>query len=286
VITVALAPDPLKVLEGIELSGDLNTSEGDVLANIQHSIRLGYPQVKPQPAQPDRVVLVGGGPSLEETFGELRDLVFAGAKLVTVNGAYQWCLDRNLRPSAQIVLDARATNARFVQPTVPGCKYLLASQCHPETWAAVRGCPEVWIWHSLSEASAYKDVLDAYYLKAWHGVIGGTTVITRALVLLRALGYLRFDLFGVDSCWLDRSHHAFDQPENDLDRRMRILVHPTGHPELGQTFDCAPWHLQQLQDFLQIVRIHGHHFLMSVHGPGLLAYALRASAELVLTEQE
>jgi hypothetical protein len=278
--------DPLKVLEGIELRGDLNTSDDALEGHIRHAIRLGYPQVKPQPAQPDRVVLVGGGPSLASTFDELRDLAFAGAKLVTVNGAYQWCLERNLRPSAKIVLDARATNARFVSPVVPQCKYLLASQCHPETWQAVRGRSDVWIWHSMSESSVHRALLDEYYLGAWYPVIGGTTVLTRALVLLRALGYLRFDLFGADSCWLDGAHHAFDQVENRRDRRLTIQAHPTGHPEKARLFECAPWHLQQLNDFLQIVRIHGDKFLLNIHGPGLLAYALEASADLVVTEKE
>jgi hypothetical protein len=132
-------PDILKVLDGIELKGTINTPDEGLLANIRHSIRLGYPQVRPQPAQHDRVCLVGGGPSLESTFDELRDLYFAGAKVVTVNGSYQWCLDRNIRPSAHVVLDARPENARFVNPAIPQCKYLIASQCAPETWAQMAG---------------------------------------------------------------------------------------------------------------------------------------------------
>jgi hypothetical protein len=272
-------PDILKVLDGIEMVGAINTPDAGLLANIEHSIRLGYPQVRPQPSQADRVVLVGGGPSLNDTFDELRDLYFAGAKVVTVNGSYQWCLDRNIRPSAHVVLDARASNARFVNPAVPNCKYLLASQCAPETWAAVEGRKDVWIWHAVApDNEILKPTLDAYYAGQWMPTPGGTTVSLRALLLLRAMGFLRFDLFGVDSCFMDGKGHAYEQPENDRDKAYPFVVHPTGHPELSRTFMCAPWMAKQLECFLQSVRLHGHQFLLNVHGDGLLAYALKSSA--------
>jgi len=78
-MTETLTEDKLKVLEGIELRGHVNTPQDKVVANIQHSIRLGYPQLKPQAPQMDRVCLGGGGPSLESTFEELRDLYCDGA---------------------------------------------------------------------------------------------------------------------------------------------------------------------------------------------------------------
>jgi hypothetical protein len=277
--------DILKVLEGVELTGHLNTPDAEIIANVRHSMRLGYPQIRQQAAQKDRVCLVGGGPSLEDTFGELRDLYFAGAKVVTVNGSYQWCLQRNIRPSAQIVLDARQDNARFIDPLVPQCRYLIASQCHPETWARVHEREDVWIWHSVSgENDVLKPILDHYYRQQWVPIPGGTTVIMRALTLLRTIGFVRFDLFGVDSCYLDGQHHAYAQPENDRDKPRAFSVHPTGHPELARVFQCAPWHVQQLACFLQTVRINGQHFVLNVHGDGLLAYALRASADIELSE--
>jgi hypothetical protein len=184
--TTAETADRLKVIDGIDLSaGTINTSDERLLANIAHSIRLGYPQIRPQGAQMERVCLVGGGPSLDDTFKELRDLYFAGAKVVTVNGSYQWCIDRNIRPSAHIVLDARPENARFVQPAIPQCKYLIASQCAPETWAALEGRPDVWIWHAVAQDNTIaKPVLDAFYLGQWMPTPGGTTVVMRALSIL------------------------------------------------------------------------------------------------------
>jgi hypothetical protein len=278
--------DTLTVLEGVTLQGQVNVSDDVLLANIRSAIRRPYPQIKPQAPSPDRVVLVGGGPSLKDTADELVELVRAGAKLVTVNGAYQWCLDRNLTPSTQIVMDARPSNARFVSPALPLCRYLIASQCAPETWDAVDGRPHVWMFHAAAGGDgAMKELLDRHYLGQWFGVGGGVTVISRAIMLLRALGYLRFDLFGVDSCFMGDAHHAYAQPENEADKAYTFTASPADAPHLARVFHCAPWHVKQLECLLQLIKINGDHFQLCVHGDGLLAYALRTSAEVQMSTE-
>lgn len=278
----------LQVLEGIQLvDGRLNVDDDTILAQIAASIRRGLPQLAPQPMQPDAIALVCSGPSLPQTYEALYDALAAGAKLVTVNGGYQWCVSRGLIPSMQIVMDARPSTARFVDPALPRCVYAVASQCHASVFDALEGRPQARIFHAVaSEEAPAKAILDAYYLKQWHGIGGGTTVGTRAIALLRTLGYLRMEIFGLDSCWLDGQHHAMAQPENHRDRRIRLSAHPTGHPDLARDFICAPWHLQQVQDALQFIRCHGHQVLLRVHGPGLIAFALESNADIAWTERE
>lgn len=276
----AVADDRLKVLDGIELQGRVNTEDDVLLSHIRSSIRRGHRQIMPHAPNDKRVVLVGGGPSLESTFYELRQLIWEGAELVTLNGAYHWCIERNLQPKMQIIVDARDTNARFLEPEIPKCIYTLASQCHPAVWDAVEGRERVFIFHAAAgDDPATKQVLDDYYGKQWYGVGGGTTAATRALSLLRTLGYMRFDFFGIDSCWMENKHHAYEQAENRHDKRIPFKVEPTGRPDLARIFLCAPWHVKQAEDFLQEVRINGDHFLINVHGDGLLHYLLHASAE-------
>jgi hypothetical protein len=276
-------PEALKVITGIEMEGRMNTEQELVLANIAGAIRRGHPQLPPQAPNGQRVVIVGGGPSLKETEPELVRLVHAGAKLVTLNGAYHWALARNLKPSAQIVLDARDSNARFVEPVVPGCQYLLASQCAPAIYDAVEG-RTVWVWHAATKGEADGNLLDAYYMNRWVGVNGGTTVASRAIGLLRLAGHLRFDLFGIDCCWMDGAHHAYAQAENDSDQRLTIKVGPEDDPTQARAFQCAPWHLKQAEDFLQFIRVCGDQFLLTVHGDGLLAYMMATSAGVLSTE--
>jgi hypothetical protein len=282
--SVDISDEELHVLDGVQLNGEVNVSDEVLLANVRSSIRRSHRQIRPQPSNHDRIALVGGGPSLVDTESELVEAVAAGAKLVTVNGAYHWCLERNLFPRTQIVMDARASNARFVDPYTPGCRYVLASQCAPETWDAVEDRPDVWIWHAAVGADGpLKELLDKFYLGQWLGIGGGITVVTRAISLLRALGYLRFDLFGVDSCFLHGDHHAYAQAENEADRAFPVTVGPKDHPELARVFQCAPWQMKQAECLLQTVRINGDHFLLNVHGDGLFAYMLQVSSELVIT---
>lgn len=272
----------------LEMSGRVNVTDEELLENIAYAVRRGHPQLRPQGPNSERAILVGGGPSLASTEKELVDLYYAGAQVVTVNGAYHWCLERNIRPSIQIVVDARAHNSRFVEPAVPRCSYLLASQCAKPTWDAVQDRERVWIWHALGEGDEkIKELLDVYYLGHWHGVIGGVTVAVRALSLLRMLGYMQFDVFGVDSCWGERrSHHAYDQSENDKDKRLPVRIDPADGSSPGKEFWVAPWHLAQFENFINLVQVAGDAFgRITVHGNGMLAYAMHTlSGDFTVTE--
>lgn len=277
--------DPrLKVIEGLTLRGMTNVSDQVFQANIASAIRRGHPQLRRQAPQGDRICLVGGGPSLTDTMPELLDLLHEGAKLVTVNGAYQWALEHNLTPSVQVMIDGRALNRRFLDPPLLRCNYLIASTCAPEVWDALEGREKVWIFHPVTREDPAAKILDDYYLKNWESVPGGTTVMSRAIFALRLLGYLRFDAFGLDCCWLGDRHHAYEQPENNKDKRWEVRVHPTGHPEQTQTFCCSGWHLKAYEDWLQIIRTSGDQWLLNVHGPGLLATTIQMNADLADAE--
>ncbi len=289
----ALAPNPdLHVIDYHDpvvkhsmATGQMNTAEAQILQNMASAIRRGHTQWRAGPIRPERICLVGSGPSLESTSDTLRDLVWNGAVLVTMNAGYHWAIQHGLKPATQIVLDARSSNARFVEPPVPKCNYVLASQCAPTVWDAVQGRSHVWIFHGvIKDEGATSAMLDAYYFGQWLGVGGGTTVATRALMLLRLAGYVRFDLFGVDCCWLEDQHHAVPQPENATDRRFKVTVGVNGHPETDRTFLLSPWHLKQLEDMLTVLKINGKHFTVSSHGDGLFTHILGALGSVDLSD--
>ena len=279
-----LSPEIKSVIEGVELDGRMNTSDEEVLANIKHSIRLGYGQVWTQGRNPEVVCLVAGGPSLDDTVDELRELVFEGALIVTVNGSYDWCIEHNFKPNAHVVIDARKENAKFLSRPVENCRYYLSSQCHPDSWERVKDRKYVGIMHAFGpDDTEIKKVLDEYYTGGrWENMGGGTTVASRTVGMLRTLGYLRFHLFGVDSCWMGMKNHAYVQDQNKNDRRIKVKANPSNHDEMSRDFFCAPWHLKQLEDFLTFIQTNHRHFLLNVHGDGLLAYALSNYANLEL----
>jgi hypothetical protein len=268
-----------------------NTPNEVLLAQVTQNIRRGLPQVSPHQPNPATALLVCGGPSLAMTERELVEAYWKGGKVCAVNGAYQWCIERNIKPSLAIMLDAREFNARFVEADVPGCRYLLASQCHPKTFEVCRD-RDVLIWHACSAGDAEVDLICDYYFQArdeqgrltgrqtTYPVTLGTTVSVRAISLLRMLGLHWFDIFGLDSCWLDNRHHAYEQPENNRDGRMGVWLRPKDRDDKSVRFECAPWHMKQAQDFMALIRERGNQFQINVRGPGLIATILRTGAEI------
>lgn len=261
--------------------GEVNVSDEGLIANINHSIRLGHPQLYSQPMRPEKVCIVGGGPSLKDTFPKLLAELRAGAKLLTLNGAYNFCMERNLTPSATLVLDARPSNARFVAPLLPECRYWIASQAHPDTWQAVSEAKHVGIWHAAQNGSdsPISQILDKFYLKQWHGAAGGTTVFSRGIGLARMLGYLRFEAFGIDSCFLEGDHHAFPQIENEADRPIKVTVAPENDPSLSKDFITTPWMLKQAEDVMIMIQNLGDNFLINFHGDGLISHMIKTASE-------
>ena len=186
-------------------------------------------------------MIVGGGPSLPQHIEKIKQLRANGVKLITINNAYNWCLDNGLTPSAMVMVDARKFNARFTKPVVEDCKYFIASQCNPSVF---EGLPKdrTYIWHT--QADLLKDILDEQY-KTWWSVPGGSTVLLRAIPLFRMLGFKRFHLFGCDSCLgEDEMHHAYEQKENDGQLVMPVNVS-------GKIFNCNPWMVSQAQEFIR-----------------------------------
>jgi hypothetical protein len=249
----------------------LNVGEAQIRANVAHNLQQGWRQVVPHPTNDLECMILGGGPSLNDFAAEITRQRAEGMKLITLNGAYTWALEHGLTPSAQIIVDVRAFNARFTKPVVEGCRYLIASQCDS---AVLEGLPQdrTWLWHA--NPALIRDLLDAH-LPAWYCIPGGSTVLLRAIPLLRMLGYARFHLYGADSCVMATGHHAYPQPENHDDRTIPVILSGS-----GRVFHCTPWMLSQAEEFQALIKQLGDVFELQVHGDGLLAHILETGAKL------
>lgn len=253
-----------------EIIYKLNTPNELILENVKSSLKRGLKEVKPCYIQNDPIALVCGGPSLDETFPVLEEKVREGMKVVSVNGSHDWLLERGIRPSAHVQIDARAFNSRFVKNWQEKTKYLIASQCHPDVFDTLEGA-DVYLFHCLSTKEEHE------YLESqgdFYEVPGGSTVATRAIPLLRMLGFTRIEVFGFDSCLMNGEHHVYIQEENN----EAVLVNVT----LGdREFVCDGWMLSQAKEFMSIVKNMGELFELVVHGDGLIAHILKTSAERI-----
>ena len=273
-----VAPIDSKSMAKFKSEGRLNVSLDALFDNVKTNIRRGLPQIHPHEVNHETALLVCSGASLADTENELVEAYWNGGKIMAVNGAYKWCLEHNLKPSAVSILDARPHNARFLERAAPRCKYMLASQCHPMLFDMCKD-RETYIWHACSGGDEEYDLLKEYYFKRVFPVEGGTTVGIRTIFMLRMLGFTKIEIFGLDSCWLGDRHHAFEQPEND-DKRHMVWLSPDGRDDKAEKFWCANWHMKQAQDFQELIKKRGDMFELRVHGDGLIAAILRIGAEI------
>ena len=255
----------------------LNIEEEKIKEQIVANLRLGLPEVCPHEKQPDaEVILLAGGPSLNDFADEIYEKAKSGIPVVTVNGTYGWALNHRIRPAATVVLDGREFNKRFVDPVMPGVKYMLSSMCHPDLVASVPR-EQTLLWHSGS-AVKVREAIDAYVRESgqrreWWPVYGGSTVVLRSIVLLRMLGFAKLHIYGLDSCLVGAEHHAYAQPENDLTHAVPVEVG-------GRTFHCHLWMWSQAHEFMDQMRALGDEMEMAVYGDGLIAHCLATAAEM------
>jgi hypothetical protein len=258
----------------------VNTEDTVLIEQIKQNVQLGLTEIVPQPEQPGELIILAGGPSLNDFVDEIKLNKLMKVPIVTVNGAYNWALERGIKPDAQIVLDAREFNKRFVEPHVESCKYLLASQCHPELvkTAMAPGGKNVFLWHSGQEnvqeamREVYGDEPHEYY-----PVLGGMTVVLRSLPLLIMMGYRKFVIYGFDSCLMGEQHHAYSQPENDYNVTVDVTCG-------DRTFTCHAWQATQAFEFVELQQLIGDLCEMEVKGDGLIAHIIKTGADLARAE--
>lgn len=257
-------------------NGVINVGDETIKNNIRHNMTRNVDMLKPYDRQETTVMILGGGPSMNDFEEEIKAKRLAGTVLVTMNGAYNWAIERGLMPSAQIIVDAQEHNTRFVKPLVTKCVYMISSQCHPSVFDALP--PEqTLLWHSAIDDDLSRE-LDAYYdreKKVWYQCVGGSTVMLRAIPLLRMLGYYKFEIYGFDSCIMGDKHHAYDQPENEEDGNKERHIKVTCGNEV---FNCTPWQASQAQEFIDLIALIGDEVELDVAGNGLISCIIKTAA--------
>jgi len=263
--------------DDVVVDGRVNTEIEICEQHMRENAKTDYQLIQPHVTQDTEIMMICGGPSLNDFTDEIIELRAKGMPMITTNGTYNWAIANGMNPSMQLMIDAREFNKRFVRPVVDGCKYVLAGQCHPKVF---EGLPidRTYIWH-VGLATELSEVLDELY-EIWYPCPGGSTVTLRGLLLLRMLGFHKIHMYGFDSCYRDDAHHAYDQPENDF-RSKRIPV-SVG----GRVFMCDGWMYSQAREFIQIIAKFGDEISLNVKGDGLIAHIINTGAEMGALEED
>lgn len=254
----------------------VNTPREKILENIEVNAKWGCKHVRPHMPQDIEVMLLCGGPSLNDFEEEIWENYHNGMKVVTVNGAYQWCQERGITNVNQCMLDARPFNRRFVEPVREDCYYFIASQCDPSVYEILPK-HRTFYWHCTTNDEAIA-IIDKHYPE-YVLCGGGSTVALRALVLLRILGFKNQLIYGMDSCLRNDEHHAYLQAENDSTAPVVPVM-------VGdKTFFCHRWMAYQAFEFIDMMRGMSEEFSLTVKGDGLIAHILETGAELPQLEE-
>lgn len=230
-----------------------NTSEGELIANIRHSITLGLDRLKAVEPHAGHAVIVGGGPSLKDELEGLRERYINGQKVFSTNGTYKFLTDNDIIPHAHIMLDARPEMANMVG----GENRYYASQCHPKVFEL---SPDAILWHHFATDITSILPKDA---KNEPLVGGGSSVGLKAISIAHILGFRHMHLYGFDSSYRDDAHHAYGQPLNDDEKILDIVMN-------GVSYRAAPWMCTQVEEFKEMLPHLLTDTILTVHGEGLL----------------
>lgn len=202
--------------------------------HLAHAASLGLPDVEMVPPHGRDAVLIGGGPSLKDTWKRIRS--FKG-DVVTSNHTHDYLINRGIVPRYQVLLDPSDALHTSFKPDAR-VTYLLAATCHENTFAALRG-HDVRVW--------YPQVMDDMRLPGKVIVPGGSTAPLRFLTLGYGMGYRRFRCFGLDGSVTPEGTHAYEHPTDPERALIEVVVD-------GRRFATTPTLARQADGFRRILK--------------------------------
>lgn len=248
-------------IQGFE-SG-LNTPMRLMIEQAAFNLRRNLPLFIEKKENAGTAIIVGGAPSLKDS---IQDLRISKGQIFALNGAHDWLIERGVIPDYHVLLDARDDNVRFVQKPHKDVTYLIAAQCHPSIFDALKG-HKVIVWTSCTDSPENDKKLAGHFPGLPIMMVGGgATVGLKTMNLAYLMGYRKFRMYGMDSSYKDGENHAYRQDLNDGESKMTIHA-------AGRDFICAPWMAKQAQEFQnQYRQLKGLGCRIKVIGDGLIPW--------------
>tara|TARA_R110002110_G_scaffold57677_3_gene164628 strand:- start:360 stop:1322 length:963 start_codon:yes stop_codon:yes gene_type:complete len=211
--------------------------------------------------------MIGSGPSIEHHLDAIKDCQDQGMPLIAIKGSHDWLIERGIIPDICIMLDPQPKILNCIKyagqwpSSHKGCVYMIASQCSPEIFDALKTQRTV-IWHALS------NIGEAGILKGKMLVGGGTTTGLRGVNLGYLMGFRRFRMFGFDSCLKDK--------ESKIKRISGEKATKVVDVECGsKVFYCNPAMAGQANELQSMIKMFDGNIRLKSYGYGLITELLR-----------
>lgn len=242
---------------------------GDALDHVRENCARGLPFLKLRPENNGRTLcIVGGGPSLTDTFSQVRDRAHRGdCDIIAINDTYDWLAERGVVARYFAMMEIDRWPVQFLRMANRLTTYYLADIAHPSGFDRLQDGFDVRVWHpwiGKDETRASREI--------WADadpdgpvVLGGEAIAVRAINLGWALGFRDFEMYGVDGCYRDGESHVY------FDRR----VNPDEVWYAGRAFR-APYYLARQANDLRRFCLNCHAlFNLRCFGDGLVQHVHR-----------
>lgn len=170
-------------------------------AQMDVALRQGLLKLVPQPIDETASLSIACyGPSLHDTWRDLQ------RPILSVSGAHNFLITRGVIPDFHADMDPRRHKVVHILRPHKDVQYLMASVCHPFTWAVLKGY-RVKLFHVVSGNNTY------YWLHRrdpqGYLVAAGSSIGLGAMHLGGILGYRHFEIHGMDGSYAtDGARHA------------------------------------------------------------------------------
>lgn len=217
----------------------------------------------------EKIALVGGGPSIENTLKELREF----KNIVACGSSHNYLVNNNIIPTYATICDPDPISANYYTNPQKGCNYLIATACDEKVFNILNGY-QITMWHCYSDDTLKELVKIEPNVQA---IGGGCTVGLRSLSIALMLGYSDIHFFGFDSCLgVNDKHHAYDftDEQEQLGEIYKVKFGMYNGIE-EKEYRCAGYQLAQADNFHNFYKEFSNMFVPTFHGEGLLPDYMR-----------
>lgn len=248
-------------------------SRDELRRNVAHALSLGLPELSEMPKRWGPLSIVANGPSARSFDVEMAARWHhageaALVETLALNGAGQLFVAKGCAPTWWAACDPGEIVAGFLREAPPGTVYLVASQCHPSVFEALKD-RDVLLWH-LHDEDNYSDLIEGRLQLLRLSSIG-----LMAFEIARALGFDNVETWGWDGCLFGQRFHATDQP----DGKDVVVMH------IGETrFPTTRTFIYEMRGALGYFTRRRGELTAAVNGPGMFGAALRACGMISATQ--
>lgn len=176
----------------LEIQTRCSVDREGLYEHIRLALLRNLPLIDEHPAHECVAILVAPGPSVKGQLESIKKQRENGHPIIAITSAHDWLIENEVIPDYAVAIDPLPEQKRWFQRKHSQVKYMVGSQCHPDTFDHFAGY-QVFLWHLyIEEGQTYppNSIL----------VTGGTTAGLRAINLFYSLGFRSFELYGYDSC--------------------------------------------------------------------------------------